>query len=230
MNAQTQNPILDDTHVLDTRDMVVVHNAFRGEFGLAAALVRGVAAGDETRAGVVATHLDLLLSLLHHHHEGEDRLLWPTLLERAPGEVDELVATMEAQHHGIHHIIDAVEVVMPFWQATADAAARGELATLLDELQRALVEHLEAEEHDLLPLAAQKLTDEEWHRLGEEGVGGVPKKLLPLVFGMLMYRGDPEVIAGMLSHAPLLPRLVMPFAAPRSYARYAKRIHGTATP
>ena len=47
---------------------------------------------------------------------------------------------------------------------------------------------------------------------------------------MVMYRADPEVIRGMLSHAPLLPRLVMPLLAPRTYARYARRLHGTTTP
>ncbi len=45
-----------------------------------------------------------------------------------------------------------------------------------------------------------------------------------------MYRADPEVIRGMLSHAPLVPRLLMPWLAPRAYARYARRLHGTATP
>ena len=34
----------------------------------------------------------------------------------------------------------------------------------------------------------------------------------------------------MLAHAPLVPRLLMPHLAPRAYARYARRVHGTATP
>ena len=70
----------------------------------------------------------------------------------------------------------------------------------------------------------------EWQRLGEEGIGGLPRKQLPLVFGMVMYRADPEAIREMLSHAPLLPRLLMPLVAPRTYARYARRLHGTTTP
>jgi hypothetical protein len=45
-----------------------------------------------------------------------------------------------------------------------------------------------------------------------------------------MYEGDPQVIALMLSHAPLLPRLVLPALARSAYARYARRVHGTATP
>ena len=74
------------------------------------------------------------------------------------------------------------------------------------------------------------MTPQEWQRLGEEGIGGLPRNQLPLVFGMVMYRADPEVIRGMLAHAPLLPRLLMPHLAPRAYARYARRLHGTTTP
>ena len=61
-------------------------------------------------------------------------------------------------------------------------------------------------------------------------MGGVRKSQLPLVFGMLQYEGDPDVIAMMLAHAPAPARLLMPFLAPRAFARYAVRVHGTATP
>jgi len=42
--------------------------------------VRGVADGDVARARIVGRHVRLLLDLLHVHHGGEDRLLWPLLL------------------------------------------------------------------------------------------------------------------------------------------------------
>ncbi|MET9877610.1 hypothetical protein ABZZ36_23685 [Actinacidiphila glaucinigra] len=57
-----------------------------------------------------------------------------------------------------------------------------------------------------------------------------PKKDLPLAFGMVMYEGDPAVIKAVLSHAPLVPRLIMPLLAPRLYASHAKRVYGTPTP
>ena len=60
-------------------------------------------------------------------------------------------------------------------------------------------------------------------------MGDLLRKHLPLVFGMLMYCADPEVIRGMLSHAPLLPRLsCRPW--PPAPTRYARRLHGTTTP
>ena len=116
------------------------------------------------------------------------------------------------------------------WRVGASETDREALAAGLDEVDAALVEHLAAEEEQLLPIAARHLTPAEWGQLGEEGMGGLKKRQLPLVFGMLQYQGDPEVIAMMLSHAPAPARLLMPFLAPRAFRRYATRVHGTATP
>jgi hemerythrin-like domain-containing protein len=215
---------------VDTRDMIVIHTAFRREYGLAPALVRAVAPGDAARAGQVSDHLDFLNNMLHHHHSGEDRLLWPKLLQRVPAELAATVTLMEQQHHQIHDTMQQAGDAMTRWREHATAADRDRLAAALDRLQAALTEHLAAEEEHILPLAARCLTEAEWAQLGEEGMGGVPKSQLMLVFGMLKYQGDPQVIAQMLAHAPLVPRLILPVLAPRAYARYARRVHGTPTP
>jgi len=215
---------------IDTRDMVVVHDSIRRQFGQAPALVRRVAPGDTARAAVVADHLDLLGALLHHHHVGEDRLLWPVLQPRVPADVAATVTRMESQHDGIAEAQQTVSAAVDSWRAGAGEDERGALATAWEHLFARITEHLAAEEQHILPLAAAHMTPAEWRRLGEEGIGGLPRRQLPLVFGMVMYRADPEVIRQMLSHAPLLPRLLMPRLAPRTYARYARRLHGTVTP
>ena len=74
----------------------------------------------------------------------------------------------------------------------------------------------------------RSLTQAEWDELGQKGMGGIPKSKLPMIFGMIMKDGDPEVIREMLSHAPLVPRLLLPFAGPRAYTRYARRLYGAA--
>jgi hypothetical protein len=83
------------------------------------------------------------------------------------------------------------------------------------------VEHLAAEEQHILPLASRSLTAEEWGALGEDGMASQPRNKLPMIVGMIMKDGDPEVIRGMLANAPLVPRLMLPFVGPRAYARYA---------
>ena len=53
-----------------------------------------------TRATVVVEFLAELTTSLHHHHEGEDELMWPLLLERAPLD-SALILRMEEQHERI---------------------------------------------------------------------------------------------------------------------------------
>lgn len=215
---------------IDTRDMVVVHDSIRRQFGQAPALVRGIVPGDTGRAAVVADHLDLLGALLHHHHVGEDRLLWPVLQPRVPADVAATVERMERQHDGIAEAQATVSAAVAGWRAAAGEHEREKVATTWETLLARITEHLAAEEQHILPLAAAHMTQQEWQRLGEEGIGGLPRRQLPLVFGMVMYRADPEVVRGMLAHAPMLLRLLMPHLAPRAYARYARRLHGTTTP
>ena len=83
----------------DTHAMVVVHRVFRREFDLLPDLIEGVRAGDTERAAVLAEHLTGLVGALHHHHQAEDDLIWPLLLERATLHQD-LVHRMEAQQIG----------------------------------------------------------------------------------------------------------------------------------
>ena len=215
---------------VDTRDMVVVHDSLRRQYGQAPALLRAVAPADTVRTALVADHVDLLGAPLHHHHTGEDRLLWPVLGPRVPAEVADTVARMESQHEGIAEAQSTVSAATAAWRAAAGTTEREALASALEALLVRVTEHLAAEEELILPLAAAHMTPAEWQRLGEEGVSGLPRRQLPLVFGMVMYQADPEVVRGMLAHAPLLPRVIVPRLAPRSYARYARRLHGTTTP
>ena len=211
---------------IDTREMVVVHTAFRRELGAAPGLVRGVAPGDRGRAQVVGDHVQLLLDLLHHHHVSEDELLWPKLLARLPEDLAPTVLLMEGQHELIAAELEAAAAVLPAWRAEAGGADRDELAATLERMHPLLVEHLAAEEEQVLPLAARALTQAEWDELGERGLAAVPKPRLPMVFGMLMAEGDPEVLRAMIGHAPLVPRLLVPRIAPRAYGRYSRQVQG----
>jgi hemerythrin-like domain-containing protein len=209
----------------DTRDMLVVHAAFRREFRQALELVRGVSLGHHPRVRQVADHVTLLLQFLHVHHAGEDRLLWPKLLDRLPADVTPTVELMEQQHQTIHTLIDETTTTARRWRSSADGTDRDRLAESLDRLMIELVEHLGAEEERVLPLASRCLTQAEWDQLGEEGLGTLPKSQLPLAFGMIMKDADPEVIRGILANVPLIPRVVLPRIGPRVYARYTRRLH-----
>ncbi len=214
--------------MVDTRDMVVVHTALLRELRLAPALVEGVAAGDARRVAVVAEHVEFLLDLLAHHHEGEDRLLWPKLRARLPDPLIDVIALMEAQHGEIELLTAAARGAIHRWRHSL--AVEAEVAGVLRRLHAGMEEHLHVEEQEVLPLAALHLTAAEWQEIGEAGIASIAKPKLPVVFGMMMYEGDPAVLRMMLAPAPLLPRAVVPRIAPWAYARYARRVHNTPRP
>ncbi|MDX3186822.1 ester cyclase [Streptomyces sp. MN03-5084-2B] len=216
-------------NTVDVRDMQVAHLAFRREFRLAPRAVERVAGGDRRQARRVAKHLQFLIRTLDHHHSGEDRLLWPKLHQRVPERLGSVVALMEQQHQILHGLLDDVSEQLPGWAASAGTESRDRLAGTLGHLSAALDEHLTAEEDQILPLAAQHLEVGEWQALERDGIDSLPKTQAALAFGMLMYEGDPEVIALMLGRAPVPARLLIPQLAPRAYARHARRIHGTTT-
>jgi hypothetical protein len=160
---------------VDTWEMVVVHKMFRREFRQAAGLIRGVAAGDTARAEFVGDWLSIIATGLHHHHHGEDLLLWPKLLDRVGTLNTDLVKRMEAQHEVVASSLSRIETLMPQWRGQADAESRDELAAVFEKASVALEEHLGEEEREILPLVSIHITQAEWHALGEYGKSGLPK-------------------------------------------------------
>ena len=216
--------------LVDTSAMVCVHVFLRREFRLAGGVVRDVGVGQARRAAVVAEHLEFLTDFLHHHHTGEDRLLWPKLRERVPEELAPAVHLVESQHERVDALLQDIAALLPVWRRHAAAEDRDRLASLLDTLYGALAEHLDAEEQRLLPLAARAVTEAEWAELGEAGVAAVPKARLPLVLGMFQYEGEPAVVAQIVAEAPAAIRWLVPPLARRAFRKHALAVHGTATP
>lgn len=226
-----QSPTTDPTTTLDRAlPALVIHTALRREVRLAGPLVRGVAVGDLERATTVAAHLGVVLRMLHHHHENEDELVWPPLAERAVGEEPGMVALMQEQHLALEHCLEQIASTMPRWSRGAGAAERDELAGALEALHAILDEHLEAEERMALPMAERVLTEEEWEAIGRHGEKAAKGREKLLVFGILVYEGDPATVAQMLSKAPLPVRTLLPRLALRRYRRHAAAIYGTPTP
>jgi hemerythrin-like domain-containing protein len=223
-------PSVPERALVDVRDMIVVHTALLREFRLLPAAVRHTPPGDRKRVAAVAHHLRFLSELLHHHHAGEDALLWPKLRERTTEASSRLIDRVEAQHIDIDVALRRVGAACDDWADKPDAARREELAVRLSALHEVLRDHLDLEERALLPLAAALLTEDEWHAIGKAAAAATPKRSLPLLFGMFAYEGDPPVITGMLRSAPPLPRLLLPRVAAGSYARRCRHIHGTARP
>ena len=222
--TETEQPLVD------IRDMLVVHTALLREFRLAPDAVRRAATDDHRAVRRVAIHIGFLCDLLHHHHEGEDELLWPPMLQRCSAEVRELIACGEKQHEMLDAALISVREQLAEWHQHPNGDTADALTDALRRLHAELEHHLDFEEQMLLPHAAALMTEQEWHAIGDAAVLAIAKPQLPLVFGMFAYEGDPSVLAGMLAQAPALPRLLMPRIAPRVYARRAAQLYGTTRP
>lgn len=171
--------------------MVLVHRVFRREFAALPDLVRSVTDDVPSRAAEIGGHLDLLLDLLHHHHETEDLLLWPTLLDRAPQHRN-LLEAMDAEHHELSGRIEQVKDSHRAWRAHPDTDGSTRLAADLEALLLPTVAHLDHEEQDALPLCADLLTQEEWNGLGERAIGALGPDDALLVLAAMQEDSDEE--------------------------------------
>lgn len=207
----------------DTHDMIVVHRVFRREFTMAPRLIRAVPAGDVTRAHVVADHMRDLYDGLHGHHTAEDELLWPLLLARVDLDADK-VLLMEAQHQKVDALLSRALSLLPEWEAAASPDLRDTLADVYDALWPVLLEHLEAEESEVLPLVAEHVTQAEWNRLGERFEQETPKSKLMLFLGSLLEEATPAEAALMLGKLPAPARLIWRLVGRRAYTRRIKAV------
>ena len=198
-------------------EMVIIHRAFRRELTLLPRLVREVEDGDAQRAATLAAAVRLVLGGLHHHHTGEDVILWPALLERAAPSTG-LVETMQAQHLAVEAHMERVEPLLQSWEQAPTTTRGGELAALL--------EHLDLEEREILPLAERHVTVTEWNSLGEQGIDELDPKQLPIIFGAILEDCTPEERRAMLAKLPLPVRLVLRTVGARQYRRYVTRVRG----
>ncbi|MGX7681866.1 hemerythrin domain-containing protein [Jatrophihabitans sp. DSM 45814] len=202
----------------DTSDMLVVHRVFRREFRLLPQLVRSVPPFEIRRSRIVADHAAELMDALHHHHAGEDELLWPKLADRVDLDPD-LTERMEMEHKQIATLLDEVNRVLPEWKRTAAADARAEVAGLLGEVSAEVDNHLVDEERNVLPVVEQCITASEWKTLGERGMASIPKKRLPVFLGHILEEATPSERATYLGRVPIPGRVAYRLVGERRFRR-----------
>jgi hypothetical protein len=146
----------------DTSDMPAVHNVFRSSLATGPTLVAS-AAGDEERRALIANYYLNLIAFLEAHHDGEEELVFPLLLERAPDQ-RALVEKAKSQHDDVVTLMGAAKDSLGSWDEVGDAGA-SEVERSLRALDDLLTPHLDQEEAEIVPLAADHLSCEEWGAL-----------------------------------------------------------------
>ncbi|MFE2282992.1 hemerythrin domain-containing protein [Streptomyces sp. NPDC059443] len=212
-----------------THDMVVVHRMFRREFHEAADRVRTAPEGGRAQVKRVAERLSLLLETLHHHHAGEDALLWPKLTERLPGQGD-LWRRMEDQHEGLAERLARAAALLDRWSAVVNERDGAELVAVLEEVSRSVDAHFDEEEREVLPLVAGVVSPEEWAMVGEAARTAVPKSKLFTVLGMILKDADAQEREMIIGEMPLPPRVIWRAVGERNFRRRELRLRPDGKP
>ncbi|MGS0687092.1 hemerythrin domain-containing protein [Nakamurella sp. GG22] len=208
----------------DTWEMVFAHNSFRRHLGALPDLIRNVPDGDVQRAGTVVEFLDELVKGLHHHHEAEDELMWPLLLERAPMD-SVMILRMEEQHERIGELYQRAAGLAADFAAAADPVHRAELADTVADLVEVLGVHLQEEEAEILPLVERVMTVPEWEAVGERARGSMPKERQLVFLGFLLDANPPELNRAFLGRLPLPARAAWKVLGRRAFAKEYRRIY-----
>jgi hemerythrin-like domain-containing protein len=161
------------TQPIDVRDMAIVHRTFRKAYDESAQLVRGTPTPPPERVTFLADHIDFAILALHIHHEGEDELLYPKLIERVPEQAP-MTEEVEHEHEIIKTALDATSAACATWRQRPSAETGEALSASLDQLNAVAQRHLDDEEQKVVPLAAVTLTQQEWTLWVSTGWGRSP--------------------------------------------------------
>jgi Hemerythrin HHE cation binding domain len=183
----------------DTSDMAAVHNVFRSSLASGPEFVAS-AQGDDERRTLIANYYANLMALLETHHESEEALLFPLLIERAP-EHKAIVEQTESQHSDVVGLIHGVNDTLRSWEAMGDPAAQDVIHSLL-ALDAVLAPHLDQEEAEVVPLAGEYMTVEEWGLLPSHSLGNFTGDKVWLILGLVRENVTQEQRDAMLEHMP----------------------------
>jgi hemerythrin-like domain-containing protein len=152
---------------VDIAPMYLMHHAFRRDLDAFAAVVPTVAVSDRARWAAIARRFDFFGTVLHKHHSGEDRAMWPLLAEK--GADPAVLDALEAEHAGIDPLLASVgEDLRTLASGTGDAATRDRLADTTVRLRDGLKAHLAHEERDGMALVQKHFAQDDWDRLDRE--------------------------------------------------------------
>ena len=205
---------------IDVRDMAIVHRTFRKASQEAARLVRASPAPSPARVTFLADHIDFGIMMLHVHHEGEDELLYPKLIERVPDQAP-MTEQVDHEHQTIKTALDATSAACAAWRQRPSTETGEALAASLDHLDEVVQPHLDDEEQKIVPLAAVTLTQQEWDAMAKHGVTQMPRNMRGVAFGMMLEPLDQADRTYMMKHLPAPVRLLYPLLIDRPYQKYA---------
>lgn len=163
----------------DLTGMYLMHHAFRRDLRDLVAAVRRTPLDDGPTWTALGARWERFGRLLHHHHEVEDRVLWPLLVRRCTADDDaaglRVLADMEAEHALIDPLLERAGALLgSLAEAPRRTQDRDALADVLAEVASVLGDHLAHEESDAVVLVQRHVDSAEWDLLERTEFRGRP--------------------------------------------------------
>ena len=214
---------MSEAQPIDVRDMAIIHRTFRKAYDESARLVRAAPAPSPGRVTFLADHIDFAIAALHIHHEGEDELLYPKLIERVPEQAP-MTEQVDHEHQTIKTALDAASAACATWRQRPSSETGEALAAALDQLNSVVQPHLDDEEQKIVPLAAVTLTQQEWDAVGEHGVAQIPRNNRGIACGMILDPLSEDDRGYMMRVLPAPVRMLSPLLIERPWNKYASTL------
>ena len=211
---------MSEAQPIDVRDMAIIHRTFRNMYNESARLVRTAPAPSSGRVSFLADHIDFGIAMLHVHHEDEDELLYPKLIQQVPEQAP-MTEQVDQEHQLIKTALDEAAAACAAWRGRPSADTGEALAASLDHLNSVVQPHLDDEEQKVVPLAAVTLTQQEWDARGKHGVAQSPRNKLGVAFGMILEPLSQADRAYMMKTLPAPVRMLYPILIERPWKKYA---------
>lgn len=138
----------------------VIHAAVRRDLARLEVALGSAGEGDVARARQLHAAYTNLHRELSHHHESEDRLVFP-YVARVAGDPD-VLAAMDHEHHAMAAALGETDAAMAAYARTGSAEDAARARESVTRTQVTVDQHLVHEEKDFEPLLRPHLETPEW--------------------------------------------------------------------
>ena len=194
----------------------VLHAAFRRDLHRFDDALASFPDGSRDRADALGRAWDNYAFQLHHHHQDEETIFWPSFFEL--GVDTELMAALEGEHEAMTQALEGAEGAMATFRADPTAAQAATARTALKTLFDTLDPHLTHEERDLEPWASQQHETPQG-KAASKAVRKAHKGNTGTMFTWLADGAGPDEIAFLRKEVPPPVLLMIQKIGGRSYRR-----------
>lgn len=176
--------------VADAMPFLRAHECFRRDFARLRDLLASTRLLGEADRIALAEYWQSLSAVLEHHHENEDRVLFPRLVAAYPAAAA-VVHELEEEHAHLGGLIAGINSAV---DGVADPAQRRAAAGAARDLEAVVAAHLDAEERRLVPLFPRCFRRAEWAEMEGENTGELAKNgLFPFVLPWILEGMDGDL-------------------------------------